>query len=146
MSYTKQTWATGDTITAQKLNHMEDGIGGAVPLTPDTLIVTFTFNKESHQFESDTTFQDMVSAAYNEMKAILAVVPVVGTIPLMAKADSQGNIVNFHYTDCETNGTGPVAGAITVTFTRFEVYYDSEDDRTICQFTSVDYNFQKSAG
>ena len=27
MSYTKQTWNTGDTITAEKLNHMEDGIG-----------------------------------------------------------------------------------------------------------------------
>ena len=26
MAYEKQTWATGDTITAQKLNHMEDGI------------------------------------------------------------------------------------------------------------------------
>lgn len=26
MAYTKQTWATGDTITAEKLNHMEDGI------------------------------------------------------------------------------------------------------------------------
>lgn len=26
MSYEKQTWATGDTITAEKLNHMEDGI------------------------------------------------------------------------------------------------------------------------
>ena len=39
MSYTKQTWATGDVITAQKLNHMEDGIGGGdcnvflVPIT-----------------------------------------------------------------------------------------------------------------
>lgn len=26
MSYEKQTWATGDVITAEKLNHMEDGI------------------------------------------------------------------------------------------------------------------------
>ncbi len=26
MSYTKQTWTTGDTVTATKLNHMEDGI------------------------------------------------------------------------------------------------------------------------
>ncbi len=26
MSYTKQTWVTGDTITADKLNHIEDGI------------------------------------------------------------------------------------------------------------------------
>lgn len=29
MAYTKQTWATGDTITAAKLNHMEDGIAAA---------------------------------------------------------------------------------------------------------------------
>lgn len=29
MSYTKQTWTTGDTVTASKLNHMEDGIAGA---------------------------------------------------------------------------------------------------------------------
>ena len=27
MSYEKQTWQTGDTITAEKLNHIEDGIG-----------------------------------------------------------------------------------------------------------------------
>lgn len=26
MAYSKQTWANGDTITADKLNHMEDGI------------------------------------------------------------------------------------------------------------------------
>lgn len=26
MSYTKQTWVTGDTITADKLNHIEDGV------------------------------------------------------------------------------------------------------------------------
>ena len=29
MSYEKQTWATGDVITAEKLNHMEDGIEDA---------------------------------------------------------------------------------------------------------------------
>lgn len=32
MSYEKQTWKCGDSITAEKLNHMEDGIansGGA---------------------------------------------------------------------------------------------------------------------
>lgn len=37
MAYEKQTWACGDTITAEKLNHMEDGIeaassGGGTPL------------------------------------------------------------------------------------------------------------------
>lgn len=29
MAYEKQTWACGDTITADKLNHMEDGIANA---------------------------------------------------------------------------------------------------------------------
>jgi len=29
MSYTKQTWQTGDTITAEKLNHIEDGVDDA---------------------------------------------------------------------------------------------------------------------
>ena len=29
MSYTKNTWANGDVITAAKLNNMEDGIAGA---------------------------------------------------------------------------------------------------------------------
>jgi hypothetical protein len=29
MAYTPNTWATGDTITAQKLNNMEQGIAGA---------------------------------------------------------------------------------------------------------------------
>lgn len=29
MSYDKQTWTSGEVITATKLNHMEDGIAGA---------------------------------------------------------------------------------------------------------------------
>ena len=29
MSYEKQTWTTGEVITAGKLNHMEDGISGS---------------------------------------------------------------------------------------------------------------------
>ena len=36
MSYEKQTWVCGETITADKLNHMEEGIeeccGGVQPL------------------------------------------------------------------------------------------------------------------
>ncbi len=38
MAYTKQTWATGDVITEEKLNHIEDGIanaGGSLVLTED---------------------------------------------------------------------------------------------------------------
>lgn len=29
MAYTKQTWECGDVITAEKLNHMEDGIANS---------------------------------------------------------------------------------------------------------------------
>ena len=29
MSYEKQTWTTGETITAEKLNHLEDGVASA---------------------------------------------------------------------------------------------------------------------
>lgn len=29
MAYEKQTWACGDIVTAEKLNHMEDGIAEA---------------------------------------------------------------------------------------------------------------------
>lgn len=49
MSYTKNTWATGDTITADKLNHIENGIaaGGAmvVNATYDESTLTYTLNK-----------------------------------------------------------------------------------------------------
>lgn len=33
MTYSKQTWKTGDEITADKLNHLEDGLA-SIELTP----------------------------------------------------------------------------------------------------------------
>lgn len=43
MSYEKQTWQTGDVITAEKLNHIEDGVEAAtlttIKITGDTLTV-----------------------------------------------------------------------------------------------------------
>lgn len=59
MAYTPNTWATGDTITAQKLNNMEQGIanaGGAV-------IVGYTFSSGSITF--DKTWQEL----YDSMAA-----------------------------------------------------------------------------
>lgn len=40
MSYEKQTWSDGQTITASKLNHMENGIddAGGIPSTADAQI------------------------------------------------------------------------------------------------------------
>ena len=39
MAYEKQTWTTGEVITAEKLNHMEDGIKDNE--NKDTIEVTF---------------------------------------------------------------------------------------------------------
>lgn len=46
MSYTPNTWATGDTITAEKLNNMEQGIAGAGGVLVATMTYPeSTFNK-----------------------------------------------------------------------------------------------------
>lgn len=60
MSYEKQTWETGDVITAAKLNNMEDGID-------DKLIVTMLDNSTG---ELDASYADML-AAWNAKKQVL---------------------------------------------------------------------------
>lgn len=64
MSYNKTTWATGDIITAAKLNNMEDGIadagsGAAMVLTLDSDTLAF-----------DKTWQEIHDA-------LIAGIPVV---------------------------------------------------------------------
>ena len=51
MAYEKQTWQTGDVVTAAKLNHMEDGIeaGGGVTVIP--------LEFESDVFRTSVTWQ-----------------------------------------------------------------------------------------
>lgn len=57
MSYTKTTWVTGDIITADKLNNMENGIYGSYPL-----LVEYT---------SDGDTSTTLSCTYNQVKAAL---------------------------------------------------------------------------
>ena len=38
MSYIKNTWQTGDIVTAAKLNHMEDGIASSIMMVPATVV------------------------------------------------------------------------------------------------------------
>lgn len=58
MSYTEQTWATGDTITAEKLNHMEDGIAGA----GGVFLVPVTFDEESGTSTCTKTWKEIYDA------------------------------------------------------------------------------------
>lgn len=52
MAYTPTVWETGDTITAVKLNKMENGIAGAVSLP------VYTFTQNSAQDEYTAMSQD----------------------------------------------------------------------------------------
>lgn len=62
MSYTKQTWETGDVITDDKLNHMEDGIatGGGV------LVVNGTI--DGNTMTLDKTWQEIHDAGAAMLK------------------------------------------------------------------------------
>lgn len=57
MSYVKQTWQTGDTVTSAKLNHMEDGIaaGGGVVLVVKPDLQAGTLDKTWQEIH-DATF------------------------------------------------------------------------------------------
>ena len=49
MAYEKNTWVTGDIITEEKLNHMEDGIAGAGG--SDYLFEIITNENDQYDFE-----------------------------------------------------------------------------------------------
>lgn len=54
MSYTPNEWQTGDVVTAEKLNHLENGVAGAVGM----LLITITGNAGSG-YVADKTFAEI---------------------------------------------------------------------------------------
>ena len=64
MSYDKQTWQTGDVITANKLNHMEDGIASS---GGGRFVATATFDEEAEGWYTDYTAQEIYDAFENGM-------------------------------------------------------------------------------
>lgn len=58
MSYEKQTWESGQTITAEKLNHIEDGIAS----TGGVLIVHEV--EENNRSRLDKTWQQIADAEF----------------------------------------------------------------------------------
>ena len=62
MSYTKQTWNNGDIITAEKLNHIEDGI------SVNNITVFDLINNDQGSmpyFETNATYNDVYQAMEN---------------------------------------------------------------------------------
>ena len=61
MAYEKQTWADGDVITQEKLNHMEDGIADE-----DVVII------DAKAVLNDTTWEvTEFGSSYNELKELI---------------------------------------------------------------------------
>ena len=66
MSYEQQNWVTGNRITAEKLNHMEQGISSAGGGT--ALIIRYDHTEEDtdyYTFYFDKTWQEVVNALTN---------------------------------------------------------------------------------
>ncbi len=57
MAYEPQTWETGHRITAEKMNHIEQGIAGAGGGSTEPLIVNVTENDDSYYM--DKTFGEI---------------------------------------------------------------------------------------
>lgn len=64
MAYTKQTWQTGETITADKLNHMEDGIADGSG-SGSVFNVNSSFDEQRGVYALDKTWQEIYDASKN---------------------------------------------------------------------------------
>lgn len=67
MSYEKQTWVNGEVITADKLNHMENGIGegSGGTVTINARVTRDAQSGECTIEELDKTFEEVVSLFEN---------------------------------------------------------------------------------
>lgn len=81
MSYEKNTWNKGDVITANKLNHMEDGIadGGGV------LVVNSVYDEQADTTTLDKTWQQIHDADYCILKDSFANATTYYPVILVAK-------------------------------------------------------------
>lgn len=64
MSYEKQTWVTGETITAEKLNHIESGVAGSDPVIIHGDISTYSV---------DITLDDLNNIVENNINCYLVI-------------------------------------------------------------------------
>lgn len=64
MSYTPTTWTTGDTITATKLNKIENGI---VSASPYDAVIRLTHSNDSGQDITDNLTPSIISGTYADL-------------------------------------------------------------------------------
>ena len=62
MSYTPTEWKSGDVITAEKLNHIEEGIENAGSSAVALIISPLDVTQEGHDLDFDKTFAEVDTA------------------------------------------------------------------------------------
>ena len=135
MAYTKQTWATGDTITAAKLNHMEDGIedGGS---SYDAVIL-LTHAENSGNDDTTNITPSIVSGTYAACAAKLE----AGTAPsilvkyhheLYDQRWAMSNVMVEYYT--------PDVSVPFFTFTVYGPIHGGSDPYGWGSFPSIDWD------
>ncbi len=70
MSYIKQTWVDGDIVTAEKMNHIEDGIEAGGVDTTGVLFVTIGALPNATGYEFSLTYNQISSAIGNGQSVI----------------------------------------------------------------------------
>ncbi len=106
--YTKQTWNTGDVITEEKLNHIEDGISNA----GGVLIVNENYNEDIGS-TLDKTYKE-IRNAYDS-----------GTIVMIRRVESQCFVTGFV---ASKNGNGFIINAHIIGNTNVISYSTSFED------------------
>ena len=77
MSYTKQTWTSGDVITANKLNHIEDGIENVDNNSQESLIIEMVYDSTNTMLISNILTSDVVSAFQSGRQVIVHIPQII---------------------------------------------------------------------
>lgn len=113
MAYVKQTWTSGETVTAAKLNHMEDGIAEGGSGGSGVFNVNSSLDEQKGGAVLDKTWQEIYDASKNG--ALVVVVndaedtgfmysgkEIVYTILYEANSAPEYRIYAFHITSAGT--------------------------------------------
>ena len=110
MSYEKQTWASGDVITAEKLNHIEDGVAVAEPF-----IINLTYTQTGGSDSTPPTLSDFVAdKTYDEIFAAYNAGRIVILRSSVSGSSSETDMLLDYYVNGAGHGSSNISFKSTV--------------------------------